>query len=327
MIAPLAKFLDWWAVQIVAMMKPANEFDNPRLAEALQFVKSPDFVNTDAPPAKLEFNGARDFHFPTPRPCAFAENNVVHGRLYRCAGRWQERPAIILLPGWNDSASYQLRFPFIARQSNRAGFNVATLVAPYHFQRCPRQHGPFDAGNLLRFVESAAQGLAEIHALTGWLLKEGCPSVALWGYSLGAWYSALAACRDARLAAVVLVALPARMNPFVEERALRPRVRARLQRVTELSVAVNTTAVNLTTNQPVISPEKILLVAGIYDAICPEKDVEDLWKSWGQPEMWWLRHGHVGVCCGFVPGLPGRVLKWLSPRLNVPVVKVKETAI
>jgi hypothetical protein len=35
-----------------------------------------------------------------------------------------------------------------------------------------------------------------------------------------------------------------------------------------------------------------------------------------QPDIWRLPHGHVGVCCGFVPGLPGRVIDWLTPRLN-----------
>jgi hypothetical protein len=178
----------------------------------------------------------------------------------------------------------------------------------------------FDNGNLLLFAESAAQGLAEIRALTGWLLREGCPGVALWGYSLGAWFSGMAVCRDARLTAVVLVAPPARMNPFVEERAVRPRIRARLQRVSELSQALNGTAMNLTTTQPVIPRERILLVEGVYDSICPKKDIEDLWQSWGQPDIWRLPHGHVGVCCGFVPGLPGRVLRWLSPRLKKPAV-------
>jgi hypothetical protein len=48
--------------------------------------------------------------------------------------------------------------------------------------------------------------------------------------------------------------------------------------------------------------------------------MEDLWQKWGQPDIWWLPHGHVGVCCGFVPGLPGRVLRWLAPRLNKAAV-------
>ena len=44
---------------------------------------------------------------------------------------------ITLLPGYNDSASYQLRFPLLARRCNRAGFNVATLVPPYTFNAVP----------------------------------------------------------------------------------------------------------------------------------------------------------------------------------------------
>ena len=137
-------------------MMPANEH-NPRLEEAVQFLKSPDFVPTDSQPAQVEFNGPLYFRFPTPQPCEFPENNVVHGRLYRCGEQWQERPVIILLPGCNDSASYNLRFPLIARRCNRAGFNVATLVVPYHFQRCPRQFSEFDTGDCLLWRRATAQ--------------------------------------------------------------------------------------------------------------------------------------------------------------------------
>jgi hypothetical protein len=77
MIAPLAKLMDWSAIQIVAMMMPADAFDNPRLTEALQFLNGPDFVLTDSEPAQVEFNGSLHFRFPTPRPCACTENNVV----------------------------------------------------------------------------------------------------------------------------------------------------------------------------------------------------------------------------------------------------------
>jgi pimeloyl-ACP methyl ester carboxylesterase len=316
MIAPLAKLMDWSATQLVAMMKPAREY-NPRLEEALQYFKGPAFVSTESQPARVEFNGSLHFRFPTPRPCDRTENNVVHGRLYRCAGRWQERPVIILMPGWNDSASYNLRFPLLAGRCNRAGFNVATLVAPYHFQRRPPGRAIFDIGDLLLFAESIAQALAEIRALTGWLLKEGCPAVALWGYSQGAWYAGMAACRDARLAAVVLVAPPARAHPWVEQRAVRPRIRARLPRARELCEALNGTALNLTSTLPVLRKEKILLIEAAHDhVICPKAYTEDLWQSWGQPDIWRLPHGHVGVCCGFVPGLPGRILRWLALRME-----------
>src|SRR4051812_48961587 len=183
-------------------MMPAHDLDS-KLEEAIQFLSGPDFIPAQSAPAQVQFNGSLDFTFTTPRPCEFAENNVVHGRLYRCVGKWQERPVIILLPGWNDSASYKLRFPLIARCSNRAGFNVVTLVPPYHFQRCPRQRREFDRGDCLQFAKGTAQGIAEIRALTGWLLGEGCPAVTLWGYSMGAWYAGMALCHDGRLASVV----------------------------------------------------------------------------------------------------------------------------
>ena len=320
MIAPLAKLMDWSSIQAAVLMMPANDL-NSKLGEAIQFLKGPDFIPTESQPAQVDFNGALHFTFPTPRPCEFAENNVVHGRLYRCAGRWQERPVIILLPGWNDSASYKLRFPLNARRCNRAGFNVATLAPPYHFQRCPRQRREFDRGNCLQFAEATAQGIAEIRSLTGWLLDQGCPAVALWGYSAGAWHAGMAACRDARLASVVLASHPGRTSPGLEQWAVRPRIRANLSRIREVCERLNLTPMNLTTTRPVIPRENILLIEGIHDLICPEDDIADFLKSWGQPEIWRLPHGHFAICCGFVPGLLERILGWLAPRLNAAAAK------
>ncbi len=315
MIASLEKLIDWSSIQVMTLMMPANECDW-RLEEALQFLKGPDFVSTDSQPAQVEFNGPVHFRFPAPHPCDFTENNVVHGRLYRCPERWQERPVIILLPGYGDSASYQLRFPLIARRYNRTGFNVATLVPPYHFQRCPRQRAAFDTGDCLFWAERAAQAIAEIRALTGWLLGEGCPAVALWGFSMGAGFAGMAVCRDARLAAVVMASPPVRCKPCVEQLAVRPRIRRRLQSMRGLCESLNLTAMNLTMTQPAIPREKILLIEGIHDSLCSKDDIEDLWQSWGQPDIWRLPYGHVRICCGGVPGLPGRVLRWLAPRFD-----------
>jgi len=226
---------------------------------------------------------------------------------------------IILLHGWGDSLSHIVRFPLIAHQCNRAGINAATLVAPYHFQRRPRQRAMFHSGDFRQWAEITAQGLAEISAMTGWLLGEGCPAVALWGISMGAGYAGMAACRDARLASVVLTSPAVRFQPWVEQRAVRPRIRRRLQSAREQCERMN-----LTMTQPAIPREKILLIEGIHDIICSKDDIEDLWQSWGQPDIWRLPHGHVGVCCGFVPDLPGRVLRWLESRwMRLPHEHVK----
>src|SRR5262249_52568844 len=135
---------------------------------------------------------------------------------------------------------------------------------------------------------------------------------------MGAGDAGMAACRDARLAAVVLASPAVCFRPWVEQRAFRPRIRGRLQSARELCEKMNLTAMNLTQTRPAIAKERILLIEGNHDLVCWKDDIEDLWQSWGQPDIWRLPHGHVGVCCGGVPGLPRRVLRWLSPRLNKP---------
>ncbi len=141
MIAPLAKLPDWLAIQIVWGIRVKSLLKlgpNPRLEEALKFLKGPNFIPAESPPARVEFTDPLRFRFPTPRPGEFVENNIVYGRLYRCAERWQKRPVIILLHGAGGDPDYHFEFPLMARHCNRAGFNAATLMAPFQFQRRPR---------------------------------------------------------------------------------------------------------------------------------------------------------------------------------------------
>src|SRR5271157_6621117 len=143
MIAPLAKFIDWSVFQIAYAMLPqsmwraaANERDL-KLEQAVQFLNGPDFIPAESQPAQLDFGpdaSVGRFRFPSPRPCEFAENNVVHGRLYRCPDAWRKRPVIVLLHGGQEYLHYRFGYAWLARRCNRAGFNAATLVAPHHFQ-------------------------------------------------------------------------------------------------------------------------------------------------------------------------------------------------
>ena len=106
MIPSLAKFIDRSVLQIGYAMLPqsmwrqaANERDL-KLEQAVQFLNGPDFIPAESQPAQLDFGPhapGGHFRFATPRPGQFVENNVVHGRLYRCADAWQERPVIVLL--------------------------------------------------------------------------------------------------------------------------------------------------------------------------------------------------------------------------------------
>jgi pimeloyl-ACP methyl ester carboxylesterase len=327
MIAPLAKFIDWSAIQVLTLRRRPFDGRNPRLEEALEFLKGPDFIPAESQSRfiGIEFNpdeSGLHFRFPTPRPGAFTENNIVHGRLYRCAERWQEQPVIILLHGGgNNFISHRFLFPLIARQCNRAEFNAATLEAPFHYQRRQRQSGALNWPDYLREAEATAQAVAEIRALTGWLLEEGCPAVALWGSSFGGWLAGLTACRDARLAAVVLNTPGVRKNTSFAELVFRRRVREALRGQRVAAEALNLTALNLTTAQPVIPKENILLIEAIHDLFVPKKFIEELWQAWGRPAIWRLPHGHMSISLKGAPRFTDRVLRWLAPRLNAHAVQ------
>src|SRR5688572_19526256 len=310
MIAPLAKFLDWSALQMAYAVVGLKHAPKPkwRLEEALEFLNGPDFIPAASDPARIERNGPRHFNFPTPRPGKVEENNIVYGRLYRCAERWRERPVIILLDGY-PAIGYHAAFPLLARRLNRAGFNVATLVAPYNLERRPRR--PIEE-NCLEFAREIAQNVAEIRALTGWLLEEGCPSVGLLGFSHGGLLAGLTACSDARIACAVLTV------PRVRMRCSQPvvwrRVREALQALRPAQEAMDTTRLNLILSTPVIPKENILLIEGIHTLFGERQWMENLWQKWEQPGIWRLPHGHISAL--FVPGLTGRVLRWLAPRLD-----------
>jgi pimeloyl-ACP methyl ester carboxylesterase len=293
------------------------------LAEALELLSGPDFIPSESSPAKIEFNPDKSgvhFQFSTPRPCDVSENNLVSGRLYRCGPRWQERPVIILLHGGGDFLNHRFRFPWMVTACNRAGFNAATLVAPYHFQR--KALRPLE-WNHLRTAEAFAQGVAEIRALTGWLLEQGCPSVALFGTSLGGWFAGLAACRDTRLNSIVLAVPGVRMSykASMGENVIWKSVRKALKAQKLAREALDKTPINLTLSKPVIPKENILLIEGKYDLFIEQAITEELWQKWEQPELWRLPHGHISW--NFAPGVTDRVLRWLAPRLNnFPVNKV-----
>jgi hypothetical protein len=161
------------------------------------------------------------------------------------------------------------------------------------------------------------RAVAEIRALTGWLLGEGCPAVALWGNSYGGSLAGLTVCRDARLSAAVL-AMPGVRPKWsrARESVLRRRIRESRQGQRMALEMLNLTWFNLTTARPVIPRENILLIEAIHDLCVSKEDIEELWQAWGRPDIWRWPHGHVSGASA--PGLISRVLCWLGPRFDAP---------
>ncbi len=317
MMRGLSRFIDWSAIHVAAARMPQPDGRDPGLAQAQQWINSPDFMPAEMAAAKVLMTGTVRLQFETPCPGAVAENNTVHGRLYRCAGRWRERPTVLLLHGWNDALNYYLRFPFLARQLNRHGLNAATLQAPFHFQRRPRQLGAwgnFLTPDILRTVQAAGQAVAETRAFAAWLRQQGCPAVGLLGISLGGWLAGLAICHDPYFACAVLLTPVACMDRLVAESAFCRGIRLALK-----GRPIDAGKLNLTQGRPVIAKENILLIEAVHDLFVPCETMEELSRAWGQPALWRLPHGHLSVLG--MPGLNGRIIRWMAPRLGAPAAK------
>jgi hypothetical protein len=61
MIAPLAKFIDWSALQMAYVVAPLRHVPKPKwkLEEALEFLNGPDFIPAASNAAQIEFDGPR----------------------------------------------------------------------------------------------------------------------------------------------------------------------------------------------------------------------------------------------------------------------------
>jgi dienelactone hydrolase len=320
MNARLCRILDRVAIQFAAARAPRLNGRSANLDEARAFLESDDFISREVAPAKVKFGSGPRLTFPSPRPTAYLENNVVHGRFYRAERLWQERPTMILLHGWNDVMDHYWRFPRIAQQLNYRGINAATLEAPYHFQRRPRQLGAwsdFLCPDIHRTVQAAAQAIAEIQSFAEWLRQQGSPAVGLWGISLGAWLAGLAACHDPRWASIILVAPVAQLDTVIEKVAFCRHIREALR-----GRPVDTGRLNLTLSYPVIPTKNILLIEAEHDLFIAKASIEELWNAWEQPEIWRLPEGHISVLTA--KGLSERVIRWASPRLTEAIAKRSE---
>src|SRR5206468_639300 len=106
------------------------------------------------------------------------------------------------------------------------------------------------------------------------------------------------------------------------ERVIWRRSREVLQSQRVAMEMLDTTSLNLTTTQPAIPKERILLIEASHDLLTPKEPIEELWEKWGQPDIWRLPHGHFSFSLVGAPCLiTSRVLRWLSPRLEPNVTK------
>lgn len=304
---PLDRLAIWSACQSVQTVAGAPA----RAAEAEELLRHPDFFSKGvAAPSDLTFTNHKDFAFTSPIATPWKENNTVYGKLHRAGRDWRKKPAVILLHGWNGELGYRWQFPYLAWRLGHAGLNTAMIELPYHAQRRPTAPGSiqnFISHDLLRMVEATRQAMADTQALVAWLTEQGAPNVGLWGVSMGAWLSGLLACCEPRLRFAVLMTPVVRMDRVVNELPFCEPIRRSLK-----NTPIQFHRLNLKSHCPLAGPQGILLIASQHDLFAPAETVEDLWRAWGEPDIWRVAHGHISVLMS-LPVLE-RTLRWISRR-------------
>ena len=184
---------------------------------------------------------------------------------------------------------------------------------PYHFQRQPHEGAVrnFISEDIGRTMEATHQALADISAMVNWLSGEGVPRVSLMGFSMGAWLGGLVACHNPQVSCVVLITPVSRMDRLIEETAFCEPLRQSLKKH-----PMDLRRLDLAFHKPKPTRGFILMVEAEYDVFVPSDTTQELWKAWGNPEMWGLPHGHITILAS--SSLMKRAGKWIGLRMKVP---------
>jgi hypothetical protein len=184
-----------------------------------------------------------------------------------------------------------------ARLHQELGLNVAFLVLPRHG---PRREGlPFGVGfpddDLLDNVHALAQTMWDTRRLIAWIRSHTDQPIGLHGLSLGGYCAALLAGLDPDLACVIAGVPPVDFADLFERHAPRQyRHSPEWTRLVPLSRAVHRVVSPLAI-EPVVPLDRRFIYAGLADRIVhPQRQVQELWRHWGEPSIEWFKGGHVG---------------------------------
>ena len=278
-------------------------------ARCAELLARPDIFIPEVPAAKLEFSSNREFTFESVIRAPW-DTPTAKGVLWRARGDWQKKPAVILIHGWNGEMGYYFSFPWIQMALASRGINALRFELPFHGFRRPAGGGKINnliSDDLITVIEGIRQCLADILSLRWWLQEQGCPSVSLWGYSLGGWLAGLLSVHPQPFKALILMNAVARMDIAMATLPFAHPVRD------SLAVApVNLDVFSLHHLQP--TTDQILIMAGLRDLFVPTETLVDLAAHWPKAELWRMRHSHISIILGALT--LSRAVRWLSARVH-----------
>ncbi|MBW2270000.1 MAG: hypothetical protein JRH16_15640 [Deltaproteobacteria bacterium] len=224
---------------------------------------------------------------------AVAANRTAQAVLLRHSGA--PRPTLIYCHG------YGLGQPWLAARMAGArrlhaelGLDVALFTLPLHAARASgvRSGAGVLDGHPLWTNAALDQAVWDLRRLTGYLRGAGSPCVGVFGSSLGGTVAAVFASVDERLASVIAMNAPARLDALFWRQLLPGESAA--ARAAGLSTHLLAQAWSRHAPlrmRPRVAHERRLVIGGLADRVVEPEQTRELWEHWGRPAM----HSYPGT--------------------------------
>ena len=182
----------------------------------------------------------------------------------------------------------------------RSGYDVLLYTLPFHGRRAEK-YSPFSgygyfAHGFAGFAEATAQAVFDFRSLIDYLEFTGVDRVALTGISLGGYTSALIACVDDRIQAVIpnvpVVTPEATVADWFPANMLVALHRRIAQTDPNLAAAAAryTSPLNY---PPLVRKDRRLIITGLGDRFAPPQQAELLWRHWDRCAFHWFPGNHL----------------------------------
>jgi pimeloyl-ACP methyl ester carboxylesterase len=225
-------------------------------------------------------------------------NNVVRAQHWRHDDG--PHPTLCVIHGFMGSAYLFNGLFFSLPWFYRSGYDVLLYTLPFHGARAEKG-SPFSgygyfAHGFAGFAEAMAQAVHDFRSLIDYLEFTGVDRVALTGMSLGGYTSALIACVDDRIQAVIPNVPVVTPDKTVDEwfpANYVVRLRDRIAGSDDELVAAATKYPSPLNYPPLVPKDRRLIITGLGDRLAPPEQAELLWEHWDRCAFHWFPGNHV----------------------------------
>ncbi|MEZ4265568.1 MAG: alpha/beta hydrolase [Myxococcota bacterium] len=223
-----------------------------------------------------------------------SENRTARARWYRHS---RPAPTILWAHGWALGNPLIEERVFPARAFYRLGFDVLLPTLPFHAARKKRSRPRplWPSPSAIISTEATAQAVSDLRALVRHCLSRGAPAVGMSGMSLGGFTTSMMVTAEPRLSfAVPFIPFASVAELLWDHGDGSPaRQAAQAQGVDLAAMERGMAAASPLYREPLITPDRILVVAGSLDHVTPPRYAEKLAQHFGDARLVHFEGAHL----------------------------------